>query len=48
VLHKNMWINPDYTGTLEELQQEVEQALIKFEEDKKNGMAIPVPDDFWL
>jgi hypothetical protein len=40
-----MWIKTDYEGTLEDLKAEVENALIKFEEDKKAGTLVPVSDD---
>ena len=36
-----MWLKPGYDGTLEELIEEVENALIQFEKDKADGKLIP-------
>ena len=46
-----MWIKPDYTGSLEDLKKEVEEALKKFEEDEAAGKLVPVDDkdpNTWL
>jgi hypothetical protein len=40
-----MWIKPDYKGTLEELTEEVENALRQFEKDKFEGKLKPISDD---